>query len=580
MIKKIRYGDFISTISVQQRCISYNQLTPKPRFDEQGNELPYVQPRIRLRPREMLLMIMPYVESRLLEQIKTVLPLVLYLLLFQWLILQKDVQSLSVIAFGIAAVMLGLMLFIEGLQRGLMPFGEELGDTLPRRLRLSGVLFIAFLLGIGVTLAEPAIGALKTAGSLVSPIKAPLLYALLNQWSNVLVAVVGMGVGLAAVVATLRFVRGWGMKPLIYLTVIPVLGLSLYMQQDPILQAILGLAWDSGAVTTGPVTVPLVLALGIGVAAATSKQNAPSGFGIVTLASLFPIFGVLLLGLYVATFHPESLQIMQTASVAQNTPISAQQALWDAVLMGLRAIVPLIIFLLIVMKLILHRDLPNPKVLTYGLIVAVLGMIIFNIGLTFGLSELGGQAGQAIPFALDKGIGGYLLAFAFAWLLGFGATLAEPALHAMGITVENLTQGAFKRYGLIYAVSFGVAFGIMLGVIKLVFHLPLIYFILPGYAFALVLTFFAHEEYVNIAWDSAGVTTGPVTVPLVLAMGLGLGDKVGASDGFGILALASIGPIISVLCVGLWITWQVRRSHDKHEQEVAKNQESQQGATP
>lgn len=569
MSKKIRYGDFISTISVQQQRISYNQLTPKPQYDADGNELPYQQPRLRLHPREIFHMIMPYVETRLMEQIKTVLPLVLYLVLFQWLILQKEVQEPWIIAFGIGAVLIGLMLFIEGLQRGLMPFGEELGDTLPRKLRLSGVLFIAFLLGIGVTLAEPAIGALKTAGSLVSQVKAPLLYALLNEWSGMLVTIVGVGVGMAAVIATLRFVRGWSMKPLIYLTVTPVLGLSLYMHSDPILHTVLGLAWDSGAVTTGPVTVPLVLALGVGVAAATSKNNAPSGFGIVTLASIFPILGVLSLGLYVATFHPESLQATQASLATQSNDISAQQALWEAVLMGLRAIVPLIIFLLLVMKLVLHRDLPNPKVLTYGLIVSILGMIIFNIGLTFGLSALGGQAGHAIPYALDKGIGGYLLAFAFAWLLGFGATLAEPALHAMGITVENLTQGAFRRYGLIYAVSFGVAFGIMLGVIKLVFHLPLIYFILPGYLLALTLTFFANEEYVNIAWDSAGVTTGPVTVPLVLAMGLGLGNKVHAIDGFGILALASIGPIISVLSVGLWISWQVRRSHKQHKQEAA-----------
>ncbi len=579
MSKRIRYGDFISTVSVQQQRLSYNQLTPQPQYDAQGQEVPYQQTKLKLHPREIGRMVKPYVESRLMEQVKTVLPLVLYLLLFQWLILRQDIMTPWLITAGIAAVLLGLMLFIEGLQRGLMPFGEELGSTLPRKLRLPGVLSVAFLLGIGVTLAEPAIGALKTAGSLVSQAKAPLLYALLNQWSGVLVAIVGVGVGLAAVIATLRFVRGWNMKPLIYLTVTPVLGLSLYMHTDPLLRAVLGLAWDSGAVTTGPVTVPLVLALGVGVAAATSKKNEPSGFGIVTLASIFPILGVLLLGLFVAFVHPDSLQAVSTVSTHYAPEPSTRDQFQEAIVMGLRAIVPLIIFLFIVMKLVLHRDLPNPKVLTYGLIVAVLGMIIFNIGLTFGLSELGGQTGSSIPKVLQNGsVGGYLLILVFAWLLGFGATLAEPALHAMGMTVENLTQGAFKRYGLIYAVSFGVAFGIMLGVMKLLFHLPLIYFILPGYAVALTLTFFAHEEYVNIAWDSAGVTTGPVTVPLVLALGLGLGGEVGALDGFGILALASIGPIISVLSVGLWISWQVRRSHDKHEQEVAMHQEHTQGA--
>ncbi len=570
MSQKIRYGDFISAVSVQQQKISYNQLTPKPRYDSQGKELPYQQPKIKLHPREVFHMIFPYVESRFMEQVKTVLPLVLYLVLFQWLILRQQINDPWIITIGVVAVLIGLMLFIEGLQRGLMPFGEELGDTLPRKLRLGSVLFIVFLLGIGVTLAEPAIGALKAAGAQVSPEKVPLLYALLNHWSDGLVLMVGIGVGLAAVLATLRLVRGWRLKPLIYSTLIPTLGLSLYMHSDPLLRAVLGLAWDSGAVTTGPVTVPLVLALGIGVAAATSKKNEPSGFGIVTLASLFPVLGVLLLGLYVANFYPDSLQAGVTSNAVQAAP-NTEEALLNAVLMGLRAIVPLIIFLLVILKFVLKRTLPRPKILIYGFILATLGMIVFNIGLNFGLSELGTQAGAAIANA-EKDAAGYLLVLLFAWLLGFGATLAEPALHAMGITVENLTQGAFKRYRLIYAVSFGVAFGIMLGVIKLMTQIDLIYFIVPGYGLALLLTFFAHEEYVNIAWDSAGVTTGPVTVPLVLALGLGLGQDVGALDGFGILSLASIGPIISVLGVGLWVSWQVRLSHHQKERDVTLSQ--------
>jgi len=147
---------------------------------------------------------------------------------------------------------------------------------------------------------------------------------------------------------------------------------------------------------------------------------------------------------------------------------------------------------------------------------------------------------------------GLTLALLFAWFLGFGATVAEPALNALGITAEKLTNGVFKKRTLIYAVSTGVAFGIALGLAKLIFDLPLLWLILPGYLLAVVLTFLSSEEFVNVAWDSAGVTTGPITVPLVLALGLGFGNATNAVEGFGILSMASIGPIITVMLSGLW----------------------------
>ena len=185
------------------------------------------------------------------------------------------------------------------------------------------------------------------------------------------------------------------------------------------------------------------------------------------------------------------------------------------------------------------------------------------MGLTYGLSKLGGSAGSLVIIAFMKidvieiypvylYSVGLILTLAFAWVLGFGATFAEPALNALGVTAETLTNGVFKKKTLIYAVSIGVAFGIAIGLAKLIFNLPLIGLIIPGYLLAIILTFFSSEEFVNVAWDSAGVTTGPITVPLVLAMGLGFGNATGAVEGFGILSMASIGPIITVMLTGLW----------------------------
>ena len=161
-----------------------------------------------------------------------------------------------------------------------------------------------------------------------------------------------------------------------------------------------------------------------------------------------------------------------------------------------------------------------------------------------------------------------MIALLFAWALGFGATLAEPALNALGITVEDLTNGAFKKKTLMNAVALGVGFGIAIGVAKIIFDLDIAILLLVFYSIALVLTYFSSEEFVNIAWDSAGVTTGPVTVPLVLSMGLGVANAADAIEGFGILSMASIGPIIAVQVTGLWIKYKMSVSDQMIDSEI------------
>jgi hypothetical protein len=514
-----------------------------------------------------------------------VVPLALYLVLFQIIILRQLVEDSLLVTGGLFAVIVGLMLFMEGLKLGLMPFGEIIGSNLPRKLSLPVVLLVTLLLGIGVTFAEPAIGALRAAGQNVSAQNAPYLWAILNQWTSELVLVVGASVGLAAVTGTLRFIYGWSLKPLIYLSLAPVLLLTVYMSSDPELAKIIGLAWDAGAVTTGPVTVPLVLALGIGIAAAAGKGGSGlSGFGIVTLASLFPVIGVMLLGLYVAAISSPA-EIIAAAQAASSAAELAAD--WHRVspgleiVSGIRAIVPLVIFLLIVLKLLLRQSLPRRGEIFLGIALTVVGMCVFNLGLTYGLSKLGGSAGSLIPAAFMQTPGvddsplylyqvGLVLALAFAWVLGYGATVAEPALNALGVTAETLTNGFIRKRSLIRAVSIGVACGIAVGVAKLVFGLPLVWLVVPPYLFAVVLTIFSTEEFVNVAWDSAGVTTGPITVPLVLAMGLGLGNATNAVEGFGILCMASVGPVISVMLLGQWARFQLWRQTKAAAEQPAK----------
>ena len=588
MTKEIRFGEFIREISANQRAVSYSELTPNPAFDADGNEIPYRAPRLRLRGIDIQRLLTPYVGTRLLDQVRTVVPLALYLMLFQILILRQGVSDVWIIVGGFGAVIVGLMLFMEGLSLGLMPFAEVIGNNLPKKSPLPLVLLIAFILGVGVTYAEPAIGALQQAGASLDVTKAPYLYYILNERTQALVLTVGIGVGFAAVLGSLRFIRGWSLKPMIYLTFVPILLLVGFLMVDPELSKVLGLAWDTGAVTTGPVTVPLVLALGIGIAAAAGKGSSSlSGFGIVTMASLFPVIGVMLLTVVVSfsISAEEIIQLAQTAAAVEAEPGFMDNKVVSIILAGVRPIVPLVAFLLLVLKLVLREKLNGAGIVVYGLFLAVLGMIIFNVGLEAGLAKLGDQSGGLVAgaFAAVQGIAGsplysvavgIAIALAFAWALGFGATLAEPALNALGQTVENLTNGAFKKRTLMMAVALGVAFGISLGIVKIIFAVPIAYLVIPGYVLAIFLTFLSSEEFVNVAWDSAGVTTGPVTVPLVLAMGLGFGNSVNAIEGFGILSMASIGPIVSVLATGLLVQYSMRRK----EQAEKKSDEVSPGA--
>lgn len=591
--QSFRFGEFQRLLTAGRNEVSLNDLVLKPGRDADNNLIPCPPPRIKLTASEAVKLLQPYVSVRFMEQVRAVVPLALYLALFQILFLMQMVEDSWIITGGLFAVIVGLMFFMEGLKLGLMPFGTVIGSNLPRKSALPLVLFITLLLGIGVTFAEPAIGALRAAGQNVSVEHAPYLYALLNQWSDKLVLVVGASVGLAAVMGTLRFLYGWSLKPLIYASLAPVLALTVYTAFDPTISNVIGLAWDCGAVTTGPVTVPLVLSLGIGIAAAAGKGDSGlSGFGIVTLASLFPIIGVLLLTLYVSwTVTPEEI-----ITVARATAESAQAAIpaWYEtspgveIVLGIRAILPLVLFLYFIFKVVLHEKLENQGEIIYGITLAIFGMIIFNLGLTYGLSKLGANAGGLVPTAFMQVTGqpdspiylygvGLIIALVFAWILGFGATLAEPALNALGITTENLTNGVFKKKTLINAVSIGVGCGIAIGLAKLIFDLPLVWLLLPGYLLALVLTFFSTEEFVNVAWDSAGVTTGPITVPLVLAMGIGFGNATHAVEGFGILCMASIGPIITVMITGLWSRHKARSQTEAalHVASASSKQEAQ-----
>jgi hypothetical protein len=524
-----------------------------------------VRYRVSITPKLVLSILGPFFFDKVKEQALAVTPISVFLLLFQLIVLREGIVGAVGIAAGLSVAILGLMLFMEGLRLGLMPLGENIGATLPRKARMWLILGFAFVTGLGATYAEPAISTLKAAGANVRPQDAPLLFEMLNRTSPLLVLMVGVGVGVATVLGVYRFARGWSLKTLLFPGLSLALVLTVVAQINPQTRDVIALAWDTGGVTTGPVTVPLVLALGLGVSAVLGKSDTGmSGFGIVTLASIWPV--IMVLGLSLGVFYAGGMLAPVDAAALAEAAGSGSGEQGFVALLGLsmqsalQAIIPLAAFLLIFQRVVLREAIRHLDQIVLGLVICLLGLGLFNLGLGLGLVPLGGQVGGNVPLAFQPPsalygeAGGRIVAVLFAFILGYGATLAEPALNALGITVEEITAGAFRKSLLIQAVAVGVGLGLATGIAKVMFSIPVAYLVIPPYLLLYLLTWLSDEKYTNIGWDSAGVTTGPITVPLVLAMGLGVGGAVGVSDGFGMLAMASIGPILTVLLFGLIVS--------------------------
>ncbi len=676
---------------------------------------------------DAITMLYGYARSRIAEQVKAVAFIILYLVVFQTLILGVPIANALGIAGGIAMVVFGLAFFLEGLVLGLMPLGERVGVKLPTRTTIYVIGLFGLLLGFGSTLAEPAISALRTAGSGVRAWESPLLYMLLERNTEQLVLSIGTGVGIAVCLGMFRFYYSLSIKPFIYVLMPLVLVFSVIVSFNDSLRSIIGLAWDSGAVTTGAVTVPLVLALGIGVSRASSKGKESSGeFGIILMASLFPILAVLTLGTVLSfkapeasseemffsperreqalflfdsetdlvshafthgteagrrAFHHSENEYRKAVELLANDPdfrysLIGETSLDDWIINraseyersliagadlsghrgtqesiapvlreetagGARAVIPLSAMLILVLFLLRERIRYRDEI-ALGLVFTLIGMTLLTSGIRLGLARLGGEVGGQLPRAFatedrfidrmmiydfdpdivypvmstdgtkrwffdmldgkhvtpvefhearfDEFTGSYehiitrtplfdssltgigiILVLLFAFGLGFGATLAEPALNALGMTVENLTVGTIKQSKIVRVVSIGVGTGILLGLARILFDIPLLWLLVPPYLLLLPLTYWSEEEFTAIAWDSGGVTTGPVTVPLVLAMGLSVGAELNVVDGFGILAMASVFPIITVLSYGLIMKNRQKQSIGQHNKDEDKD---------
>lgn len=521
---------------------------------------------IKVTPKLVLSIVGPYVYEKIAEQVKAIAPISFFLVLSQLFLFKQPLLEALGIGIGLTCVILGLMFFIDGLRLGVMPLGENIGSTLPAKARMTVILTAAFLLGTIATLAEPAIATLKAVGGNIVYEKAPLLYDFLNHRTTFILWIVAAGVGLGAINGIYRFVKGWSLKITILPGLILTVILTLIAAFDDQAKMLIGVAWDAGGITTGTVTAPLVLALGVGMATALGKSDTGmSGFGIITLCSIWPITMFLAAGLICSWtgnyMTPEEYVAFQQTAVSAGPAVAGNvlTMIGNSFLSAATSVFPLILLLVVIQKIVLRDEIRNPDQVVMGVVFALLGLLLFNIGLEKGLTPLGEQVGgkATVAFTPDGGIYGTfigkLIVLAFGFVAGYGATLAEPALVTLGMTVEDVTAGAFKRYLVMHSVGFGVGTGLVIGIAKIMFGWPALAIILPSYVLVLILTLYSDEKFVNIGWDSGGVTTGDITSPVLIALGLGVAFVVGAPDGFSLIAMGSVWPIISVLALGLFI---------------------------
>ena len=323
------------------------------------------------------------------EQLFAVLPITVLLVATMTIYFGRAVDDPGQAVGGLAAAVAGLVFFLEGMRVAIMPMAQCMGERVPRRFPLGGSLLLTFALGVLVTYAEPSIQALRPLAALVDHTRAPYLYFILHDQMEPLVFSVAAGVGVAAVLGTLRFIRGWSLKPLIGACLLPTLALTVYMHfGDPDLRPLIGLSWDCGAITTGSVTVPLLLRLGSGIvrgqrgkggiAAAAVGTNKLEGFGVVTLASLAPILCVQILSCIIGVLytkeqivalaaasaltmagapHARSLVVPSPAEPPGATSMLDETPLKELVF-SIRAVAPLSLALLLVVKLLLREPLP------------------------------------------------------------------------------------------------------------------------------------------------------------------------------------------------------------------------------
>ncbi|MCK7576050.1 MAG: DUF1538 domain-containing protein [Chromatiales bacterium] len=473
---------------------------------------------------------------------RNLLPIIVVVSFFQFAVMQQVPEGLDSMILGLLIVVVGVALFLQGLEMGIFPIGKNLSNEFAKKGSLLWLMVFGFCLGFAAVIAEPALIAVASQAEYISEGR-------IHGFT--LRLLVATSVGFVVALGVVRTVLGHSLHWYMITGYLLVVAVTFFAPEE-----IVGLAYDSGGVTTNIVTVPLIAALGIGLAVSLRGRNALThGFGLVALAVMVPMIVVQVYGILVFTLGEPSL-VGAAAGLAAETPVVAEAVtvttgerlldmLMDLLLM-FRDVLPIIAVVLIFQYLVIRKPIAHVHKVIIGFVLVIFGLYAFVMGLKLGLFPIGRSMAEQL-IALDRIVFIYLFAFS----IGFATTMAEPALIAIGQKAEEAGKGRLSGNLIRLLVAIGVAVGITVGVHRIITGDSIHYYIMGGYAAVILLTWLAPKYIVALAYDLGGVTTSEVTVPLVTALGIGLATHIeGRSvliDGFGLIAFASIFPIISVM---------------------------------
>ena len=470
--------------------------------------------------------------NKLDEAIAAVLPIVAIVLILSLTIAPMTSSVLLAFLLGGALLVFGMMFFTLGAELAMEPMGGQVGAKITQTRKLWIILPTGFLLGALITISEPDLQVL--AGQVQS---IP---------GNVLIFSVAGGVGLFLTLALLRMLLGVKLRTLLLVFYAAVLLLSFVAPAD-----FLAVAFDAGGVTTGPMTVPFILAFGVGMASIRSDRKAQDdSFGLIALCSVGPVLAVLVLSLiyradgadYTAVVAPEF-----TDSVELRTLFTDAVPTYFAEIA--RALLPIMAFFGVFQATGLHLGKKTLLRIGVGLLYTYVGLVLFLTGVNVGFMPAGTYLGKTLA-----GLPYRAVVIPVGMLIGYFIVKAEPAVYVLMKQVEELTSGAVTGKALQRSLSVGVSVSIGLAMFRVLTGLSILYFIVPGYLLALGLSFFVPDIFTAIAFDSGGVASGPMTATFLLPLATGATLAVGGNvvtDAFGVVAMVAMTPLIAIQLLGL-----------------------------
>ncbi|MBO2517512.1 MAG: DUF1538 domain-containing protein [Clostridiales bacterium] len=476
------------------------------------------------------------------ESLSSVLPITMLVLLLSVRLLPVGLDTMGLFLVGALLLIVGMGLFTLGADTAMLPMGTHVGSQIARKKSIVFLVISALLLGILITVAEPDLHVLASQ---------------ISGESIVLIIVVAGGVGMFLVTSLLRILFSIKLSHLLLIMYGVIFILGIFVPEKTI-----ALCFDSGGVTTGPMTVPFILALGMGVANVRGgKQAQDDSFGLVALCSIGPILAVMIM----CIIDPDLTAVI-ASETAEPEILNTTRDMLDRFVFYLPtylqevlvALAPITILFLVFQVLFLRLPLSELKRIGVGLVYTYVGLVLFMVGVNAGFMPMGTEIGRTIA-----GSSGKWWLLPLGMLMGYLVVKAEPAVHVLNEQVEQITAGAVSRNVMMKTLSIGVAISVGLAMLRVLCGTSIWWFVIPGYAIALGLSFYTDPIFTAVAFDSGGVASGPMTASFMLPLAMGAADALGIdilSGAFGLVALVAMTPLIAIQVLGAVYKLKTRKA--------------------